>query len=340
MNVSATRTSSINQDARAVFLPAFDNLEFKQVMEPFLRGGGCSVLIGETRAEYVARSMSHERLLTETPQSFRTCVQEMRVWRPELIVAVDQELGGIQRLQGLISPMPELAEATSLPDDILAKRCFQTAQEARKLGVTMFLAPIADVVDGANAWLNGRTIGEDVQATARVVATFVAAVQRAGIAAVTKHFPGFNHLDADPALADVSLHTPLDRILKNASPFRAAIEAGTKAIMTGPAPVVALDGNNAASTSAIVISLLREQFGFKGLIVSDDLDAPATLRGGSLLQTAISSLNAGADLLLVGGGPYLNDLCEGVAEAAMRGEVLPERLACAASRVRSIAKGC
>ncbi|WP_246752805.1 glycoside hydrolase family 3 N-terminal domain-containing protein [Sinorhizobium sp. BG8] len=159
------------------------------------------------------------------------------------------------------------------------------------------------------------------------------------MSAVTKHFPGFNHLDADPALVDVSLHTPLDRILKNALPFTAAIEAGTKAIMTGPAPVVALDAENAASTSPAVIGLLRERFGFGGLIVSDDLDAPATIRGKSLLQTATAALNAGADLLLVGGGPHLDALCEGVAAAVRAGDLSAERLSEAASRVRKIVGG-
>lgn len=332
-------TYSLDKDARAILLPAFDSLDFADVMEPFLEKGGCSVLIGETRAEYVARAMSKERLVAETPAVFQAVIEKLKAKRPDLIVAVDQEMGGIQRLQGLVPDLPELADAAGLSDEALADRCFTTADTARKLGVSMFLAPIADVIDGQNPWLQGRTMGPDAETVARLVSAYVKGVQRAGITAVTKHFPGFNNLHADPALVDVSLQTARDHILKNALPFTAAIAAGTKAIMTGPAPVAAFDVKNAASTSATVIALLREQFGFKGLIVSDDLDSPATLRGHSLLETAMASLNAGADLLLVAGGPHLDALCTGLVAAAQVGTLSAERLADAAARVRKNAAG-
>lgn len=332
--------SSLDQDARAVLLPAFDTLDVVDVMVPFLEKGGCSVLIGETRTEYVARSMSTERLARETPDGFRASIAALQAIKPHLIVAVDQELGGIQRLAGLVPPLPSLDEAHALSQDALAERCRITAQGARELGVSMFLAPIADIIDGQNIWLRARTMGSYPQAVARLVSAFVTGVQAAGVAAVTKHFPGFNNLAEDPALADVGLETPLERILHNSLPFTAAIEAGTKAIMTGPAPVAAIDRNNSASTSPAVMAMLRSQFGFNGLIVSDDLDAPATLRGRSLLETAIASLNAGADLLLVAGGPHLNALSEGIVAAAQRGNIEPERLADAAGRVRQIARGC
>ncbi|WP_426239254.1 glycoside hydrolase family 3 N-terminal domain-containing protein [Pararhizobium sp. DWP1-1-3] len=332
-------TYSLDQDARAILLPAFDGLDFADVMEPFLEKGGCSVLIGETRAEYVARAMSQERLAAETPAVFQAVIEKLKARCPDLIVAVDQEMGGIQRLQGLAPDLPELADAAGLSDDALADRCFATADAARKLGVSMFLAPIADVIDGRNSWLQGRTMGPDAETVARLVSAYVKGVQRAGITAVTKHFPGFNNLDADPALVDVSLQTARDHILANALPFTAAIAAGTKAVMTGPAPVFAFDAKNAASTSAAVINLLREQFAFKGLIVSDDLDSPATLRGHSLLETAIASLKAGADLLLVAGGPHLDALSDGLVAAAQAGTLSAERLSDAAARVRKNAAG-
>ncbi|MCQ4633601.1 glycoside hydrolase family 3 protein [Shinella sp. CPCC 100929] len=325
---------SPDEDARAILLPAFDTLDVLDVMVPFLEKGGCSILIGETRAEYVARAMSAERLAGETPAVFQARIAELKSVTPHLIVAVDQELGGIQRLTGLVPPLPSLDEAHALDDASLAERCRITASAARELGVSMFLAPIADVIDGQNPWLRGRTMASYPEAVARLVSAFVTGVQSAGITAVTKHFPGFNDLAGDPALVDVSLLTPRERILHNALPFRAAIEAGIKAIMTGPAPVAAFDGQNAASTSPAVMAMLRDDFGFGGLIVSDDLDAPATMRGRSLLETAISSVNAGADLLLVGGGPHLDALCDGIAAAARSGRISLGRLSEAAAGVR------
>jgi len=227
-----------------------------------------------------------------------------------------------------------LPGATSLSDHALTELCFRTANAARELGVTMFLAPIADVAGTQNPWLHNRQMGTDPVTVAKLVNAFVKGVQKAGVSAVTKHFPGFDNLAADPALVDVALHTTLERILHNALPFQAAIDAGTRAIMMGPAPVAAVDAEDAASTSPTVIALLRQQFGFRGLIVSDDLDAPATMRGRSLVETAVASLNAGADLLLVSGGPHLGDLCDGIAAAARSGTVSTERLSDAANRVR------
>lgn len=330
---------SPDEDARAVFLPAFDTLDIMDVMLPFLEKGGRSVLIGEIRGEYVARRMSAERLAGETPDAFRAVIARLTAVSPGLIVAVDQELGGIQRLEGLVPSLPTLDEAHALGDAALSERCRETAAAARALGVSMFLAPIADIIDGQNPWLRGRTMGSYPQAVARLASAFVKGVQGAGITAVTKHFPGFNDLTDDPALVDVCLQTPRERLLQNALPFTAAIEAGTRAIMTGPAPVAALDGQNAASTSPAVMAMLRGDFGFKGLIVSDDLDAPATLRGRSLLETAIASLDAGADLLLVGGGPHLDALCDGIAAATRSGQLALDRLAEAAARVRKLAAG-
>ncbi|ACP23051.1 beta-hexosaminidase (plasmid) [Sinorhizobium fredii NGR234] len=325
---------TIERDARAVFLPAFDSLDFHDVMEPFLRNGGCSILIGESRSEYVARRMSKERLLKESASLFLDTISRLKVVCPRLIVAVDEEMSGIRRLEGLAPPLPDLIEARSLSLVEVEGRCFENAKAARALGVTMYLAPIADIVDGQNPWLAGRTLGIDKEEVGRLVSAYISGVQRAGVIATTKHFPGFNHLDADPALTDVSLHTSREEILENAGPFHAAVRAGTKAIMVGPAPVTAIDPENAACTSEPIISMLRRDFGFDGLIVSDDLDAPATMRQRNLLDTAIASLNAGTDLLLVAGGHHLEELCDGVVEAVMGGDLAADRLAAAANRVR------
>lgn len=325
---------TIERDARAVFLPAFDTLDFHDIMEPFLRNGGCSILIGESRSEYVARRMSKERLLKETASLFREQISRLKLANPRLIVAVDEEMSGIRRLEGLAPPLPSLEETRSLSLGEVERRCFENAKAARALGVTMYLAPIADVVDGQNPWLAGRTLGSDREEVSRLISAYIIGVQRAGVVATTKHFPGYNHLGADPALVDVSLGSSRERILESAEPFRAAIKAGTRAIMVGPAPVIAFDPENAACTSEPVTSMLRRDFGFDGLIVTDDLDAPATMRQRTLLDTAVASLNAGADLLLVAGGPHLEELSDGVVEAVKGGKLSPDRLASAADRVR------
>lgn len=328
---------TVEQDAHAVLLPAFAGMDFDEVMEPFLENGGWSILIGETRAEYLARSMSEERLRLETVQSFAEDIARLTRLRPGLIVAVDQELAGIERLNGLVPGLPHLSEALAMGKEQLEGRCFETATAALALGVTLFLAPIADVVTGSNPWLKNRTMTSDRDTVGRLVEAFVAGVERAGIVAATKHFPGFNVLAGDPALEDVILETPLDDILRNATPFQAAIASGSRAIMVGPTVVKAIDPQQPACTSSAVMSMLRKDFGFAGLIISDDLDAPATMLGRSLGDTAIASLAAGADLLLVSGSADFGNLTSTIVDAAKSSKLSPARLAEAATRVRRTA---
>lgn len=329
--------SDLLQDAHAVFLPAFDNWDIDAVVTPFLAKGGRSILVGESRAEYLARRMSDERRRTESAAFFRDRLDRLTGGRGGVIIAVDEELAGIRRLEGLVPDLPTLEEATTMADREIEERCYENARAARELGVTMYLAPIMDVVTGGNPWLKGRTISPLPAEVARIGSAYIRGVQRAGITAVAKHFPGYDRLDADPAITDVSLSTPMDTVMENARTFSAAIAAATAAVMVGPAPVLAVDGENAACVSPAVIGLLRTGFGFGGLIVSDDLDAPATMRGRSLLDTALAGLAAGADLLLIAGGPHLSSLCHAVAQAAGEGRLPRERLSEAAERVRAVA---
>ena len=324
--------------AHAVLFPAFDQWDVDEVMAPFLDKGGCTILVGESRQEYVRRRMTAERRRAETPDLFRSTLDRLKARTNGLIVAVDEELGGIRRLEGLVPDLPPLPEATTMPAEALEAACFDNASAARELGVTMYLAPIVDVVDGTNPWLNGRSLGRDPDVVARLGAAFVRGVQKAGIATATKHFPGFNHLPLDPALTDVVLETELTQLDAYSRTFAAMIAAGTKAVMAGPAAVRAIDPVNAACVSPAVISLLRQTFGFGGLVISDDLDAPATARGQSLVDTAVASLKAGVDLLLVGGGPHLRELSEGLVDAVADGRLPEHRLIDAAERVRSIAR--
>ncbi len=107
--------------------------------------------------------------------------------------------------------------------------------------------------------------------------------------------------------------------------------------MVGPTVVRSIDPTEPACTSPAIISLLRKEFGFSGLIVSDDLDAPATMRDRSLAETAIASLVAGAEKLLVAGSANLENLSSAIVDAVERGTLPATRLAEAADRIRRMA---
>ena len=329
--------ADLARDAFAVLLPAFASLDCHDVALPLLERGCTSILIGETRAEYLARRMSAERLAGETEATFSGAIARLREVCPQLIVAVDQEPVGIQRLQGLAPFLPEGEDIRGLDSAAIERHAFEMATVARRLGVTVFLAPILDVVTDRNDWLSGRALDASPEEIGRIGAAYINGVQAAGVAAVAKHFPGFNELPGDPAMHDVALETPRDALIANALPFWAAIEASVAGIMPGPAPVAAFDPDDAACTSRAVIDLLKGEFGFDGLVVTDGLDAPATLRRRPLAEVAVTALAAGADLLLVVGGSHLHEVADGILEAVAAGRVPEQRLRDAAGRVRRFA---
>ncbi|WP_028922297.1 glycoside hydrolase family 3 N-terminal domain-containing protein [Pseudonocardia acaciae] len=320
---------TLAEDAHAVLLPVLDGLTLPAWAEDFLRAGGRALLLGETREEYVARRMSEHRRRTERAEAFTALARRAaETAGAPVLIAVDQEPDGIQRLHGLVAPLSEPAA-----EPVAA--ALATAADARALGVTMFLSPVLDVLTGENPWLAGRTMAADPAEVARLGAAFIQGTQAAGVLAVAKHFPGYRALPADPAVTDTELHGTLADLEPGLAPFRAAIDAGVAAVMLGPATVTALDAQQPASTSPPVTRLLRNGLGFTGLIVTDDLDAPATARGRSLTDTAVAALTAGADLLLLAGGPHLPELATAIDRAVADRRLNPDRLRTAAAQVRS-----
>ncbi len=331
--------SDLSQDIHACFLPAFGDLTLLSQVRRFLEAGCVAVLPGESRQEYVARKMSDARRSEETAAMFRELAEAARdLAGHPVLVAVDQELGGIERLHALVPPLPSASEAARMTEAEIAEAAEAVARGARGLGVNMFLSPIVDVVTGSNPWLLGRTVSADPAIQGRVAAAFVRGAQRAGVLCTAKHFPGHHDITGDPAIdASAVVTGKLDDLRAGYDPFHEVIAAGVKAIMTGPAPVPALDPDHAASTSSRVVSLLRDEFGFKGLVVSDDLDSAAVMRGRTVAQRAVDALKAGSDLLLVAGTEQLPDLARAVAEAVAEGRLSAARVAEAAARVRRAA---
>ena len=328
--------NTIEQNARAVLLPAIADLKLTDSLKRYFEKGGRTILLGETRSEYVDRKMTADRVAEESKADFSQFADDVRRCVGKSLIALDQEPAGILRLHDLVPKMPTLDELHSMSADAIERICWEIAIAARGLGVSMFLSPIVDVVSGQNMWLKNRTLGNDPVQVARIAAACTRGFEGGGILATAKHFPGHHDIDADPALTIAEVSGSAADFQAGFIPFRAVIEAGVGAVMLGPAFAPGIDPIQPSSTSKVTVELLRREFKFEGLIVSDDLDSPATMRGRSLEETAIASLNAGADLMLVAAGDHLNDLSKAIQSAVERKVLTHERLADAAERVRSL----
>ena len=198
----------------------------------------------------------------------------------------------------------------------------------------MNLAPVADAnTNPLNPVIGVRSFGADPELVARHVEAFVAGTQRQGVAACAKHFPGHGDTSVDSHHDLPVVEGDLEAALL---PFRAAIGAGVRAVMTGHLRVPALDELPATLSRRILTGLLREELGFEGLVVTDALEMRAISAGVGVEEGAVLALAAGADSLCLG-----HDLHEAAVGAVVRAIVaavragrLPlERLEEAAARV-------
>lgn len=328
------------EDCFCVLLPVIGELDTPAWLRDLLEGGTAAVLLGETRDEYVARRMSAERRRTETAAGVRSYVSTLNAQAQRgLLVAVDQEPWGIQRLHDLVPAYPPPADLLRMPLPDIRDNARGVAEIAKAFGVSMFLSPVLDVVEGDNPWLQGRTLAEaqPYATIGDVAAAYVEGTQSGGVATVAKHFPGFTTVPLDPAqeMTAVRSGTWDERALQV---FGRAVGAGTAGVMLGPAVVEDVDVAEPASTSRATVEMLRHTVGFRGLVVSDDLDAPATLHGRPLVTTMIASLRAGADLVLVAGGPHLRQCVEEIFDSARTDGDLSARIHSAATRVRAVGR--
>ncbi len=224
---------------------------------------------------------------------------------PPLFVAVDQEGGRVQRLGPPRYPARPSARALGAsPDPVPAAR--QTAHsigsELSALGFNWDFAPVLDVDSNPQ---NPVIADRSYSPSAGIVAALgVAAVhgfqEGAGILACGKHFPGHGDTETDSHFALPTIRrtrAALDAV--EMVPFRAAIEAGLAAIMTAHILFPALDPDLPATLShAILTGLLRQELGFDGLIITDDLEMRGVAEKWGAPEAAVLAVLAGADILL------------------------------------------
>jgi beta-N-acetylhexosaminidase len=197
-----------------------------------------------------------------------------------------------------------------------------TAREARALGVNWAFAPDADVNNNPdNPIINTRSFGEDPRAVAANVAAFIDGAHSNPSSYVllsAKHFPGHGDTAEDTHMALAKLDKPKERIESlELVPFRAAIEHGVDAVMTAHLAVPALEPEPKPATvsHSILTDLLRDELGFKGLVVTDALDMQAVTGLYSSGEAAVRAIEAGADVLLMPPDPEscINAVLEAVA---------------------------
>jgi beta-N-acetylhexosaminidase len=249
------------------------------------------------------------RNIDEPGQVAELCYEAARL-APDLPlwVSVDQEGGRVARLKAPFTEWPPMAALGRSGDVRLAERFARAlAAELRAVGVTLDYTPVLDVLTNSrNPVIGDRALAGKAEEVARFGAAIIRTLQIEGIAACGKHFPGHGDTSTDSHLELPLVEHPPDRLRQvEFVPFRAAVEARVATIMTAHVLVPSLDEKRPATLSRrIVYELLRDELGYDGVILSDDLEMKAIANEYTVPSAAVLAIEAGCDGVLICSGDH------------------------------------
>jgi len=251
-----------------------------------------------------------------------------------LFVAVDEEGGRVSRLNS--SPGMDALDIPSheilgkLNDtDLTWKIGKITGEELRVLGFNMDLAPVADINSNyKNPVLGDRSFSGNKEIVSSMVKPFVQGLQETGVCSVIKHFPGHGDTSTDPHSGEVSVSLSLAKIRsRELLPFSAGIAQGAAGVMTAhiKTPEIDMTNNYPATLSPFFInSILRDELGFEGLVISDSFSMAAIKNFWTPEVSALMFINAGGDIILRPSN--VKAAVDGLLESLENGNLTEERI--------------
>ncbi|MCA9998670.1 MAG: hypothetical protein KDE56_23060 [Anaerolineales bacterium] len=225
--------------------------------------------------------------------------------QPPLIIAADQEGGQLNALGEETTLFPGNMALGATRDAGLARQVGQAqGRELAAMGVNVNYAPNCDINSNPHNPACGiRAFGDDPALAEEMAAALVAGMQAEGVAATIKHFPGKGEAKVDSHFALPLIDHSRERLdAVELRPFRAAINAGAKLVMTGHFAIPALTGSTelpATLSRGVMRDFVREELGFAGIVITDALDMGAISQGAGQIVDVITAVRAEVDLLLL-----------------------------------------
>jgi len=252
-----------------------------------------------------------------------------------LLVSADMERGLAMRLEGATKFSPAMALAASGDPALTRSMASIIALEARSVGIQQNYAPTVDLnINPANPVINVRSFGDRIPLVNAMSAAVIDGLQSSGVVATAKHFPGHGDVTVDSHLALPVLEGDRRRLEEyELKPFRSAISQDVLSVMVGHLAVPKLTGTMepASLSGTIVTGLLREELGFRGLIVTDALNMKALQNGQTSGDIAVMAVQAGNDILLFPEDPEL--VFNAVTAAVESGQIPESRIEHSARRI-------
>lgn len=243
----------------------------------------------------------------QSPQQLSDLVQEIRLCAPQILIAVDQEGGRVQRFREGFTRLPPMAVLGSLYSEdqdnalsVATELGWLMAAELVAFGIDISFAPVLDLDFGVSQVIGDRAFSARPEVVTALAGAFIKGMREAGMASTGKHFPGHGWVVADSHLdIPIDERSLADIEAQDLVPFASLMEQGLDALM--PAHVIyrQVDDRPAGFSPYWIEQRLRREIGFEGVVFSDDLTMEGASVAGGFEARAAQALEAGCDMLLV-----------------------------------------
>ncbi|MFJ5763306.1 glycoside hydrolase family 3 protein [Neobacillus sp. NPDC093182] len=266
-----------------------------------------------------------------------------------LLISIDQEGGIVTRLQTGTDMPGNMALGAARSEETAEKVGKVIGEELNALGINMNFGPVLDVNNNPdNPVIGVRSFGEDPELVGKLGNAYIKGLHETGTAATAKHFPGHGDTAVDSHIGLSEVPHDIDRLKKvELYPFQQAMDAGIDAIMTAHVTFPKIDNTKAISkkdgteiavpatlSHKVLTGLMREDMGFKGVIVTDAMNMGAISEHFGPVDAAIRAVKAGADILLMPVG--IEAVANGLYAAVDSGDISEDRLEQSVERVLNL----
>lgn len=248
-----------------------------------------------------------------------------------LFLAVDEEGGSVSRVAQSSIDVIQVGDMAAIGESGDTAQAYETGLTIgtylKELGFNLDFAPVADVAGSGDSAMGDRVFGSDAKLVGDMVSNVVEGIEGTGVSACLKHFPGIGAAAEDTHKGRVETTKTLEEMrTSDFIPFQAGIDAGADFVMVSHITASAVDGDALPSTlsKTIVTDILREELGFRGVIITDALNMSAITEYYTPEEAAVGAIEAGVDMLLM--PEDFNAAYEAVLAAVQDGTISEERI--------------
>lgn len=248
-----------------------------------------------------------------------------------LFISVDEEGGLVSRLPKEFKKLPTNKKIGEKNDsDLCYKIGTLTADAIKQFGYNMNFAPVLDIFSNPkNTVIGSRAFGSNPETVSSLGIRTMQGIKDGGVVSVVKHFPGHGDTLVDTHMGLARVDYDLERLNSfELIPFKTAIDSGADAVMVAHIIMDKIDSLNPATMSyEVVTGLLRNKLGFDGVVITDDMTMGAIVKNYDIAEAAVTSINAGCDIILVcHENQNSTKVIDGIKQAVTNGVITEERL--------------